>query len=146
MKAKSIFIVILLTFIGFSSCDKQNPVDEIIPYADVDISINPASIKYGNLNIDGNYAYVFGGYRGIIIYHLAFDQYFAFERTSPYDYPNDFECRVNVDESRLYAVDPCSGSKYILWDGSGIPFEGPATLPLKRYNTHFDGSILHIWN
>ena len=29
-------------------------------------------------------------------------------------------------------------------DGSVI--EGPATQPLKRYNTQFDGQILRIWN
>jgi len=144
MKTRSILILILLTFIGFSSCDKQNPVDQIIPYADVNFSINPHDIKFDNLNINGNYAYVFGGYRGIIIYNVGFNEYKAFERTSPYDYPNAFECRVSVDESSFYAVDKCSGSKYSLLDG--MPYEGPATLPLKQYNAVFDGSMLHVFN
>lgn len=144
MKARSILIVVFLVFIGFSSCDKENPVDQIIPYADVNFSINPASLQFDNLNVVGNYAYVTGGYRGIIIYHATLNVYCAFERTSPYNYPNKFECRVSVDESGMIAVDKCSGSKYILLDGS--PYEGPATLPLKQYHAQFDGIELHVWN
>ncbi len=137
-------IFLLVALFSIFACTKDNPVDEIIPYANVNFTINPASIQYDNLNIVGNFAYVTGGYRGIILYHASLNEYKAFERTSPYDFPNDFECRVKVDESGLIAVDECSGSKYILLDGS--PFEGPATLPLKQYNAVFDGVNLHVFN
>lgn len=144
MKANSIITILVLIVLVFSSCDKQNPVDQIIPFTNVDFSINPSSIQFDNLNINGNYAYVTGGYRGIIIYNIGFGEYRAFERTSPYNYPNDFKCRVSVDESSFFAVDSCSGSKYSLLDG--MPYEGPATLPLKQYKTQFDGYELHVWN
>ncbi|MCP4553169.1 MAG: hypothetical protein GY834_14275 [Bacteroidetes bacterium] len=136
-------LVITLVIPGIY-CGKTNPVDKIIPYVLVNFTINPNSIKYNNLNIVGNWTYVSGGYSGIIIFHSDINEYKAFERTSPYDFPNDFNCRVNVDESGLIAVDNCSGSKYILLDGT--PFEGPATLPLKQYNTYFDGVYLHVYN
>ncbi len=126
------------------NCGKDNPVDELIPYVLVNFSMNPNSIEYNNLNIVGNWAYVTGGYRGIIIYHANTNEYKAFERTSPVNFPNDFSCRVSVDDSGLIAVDPCSGSKFILLDGS--PFEGPATLPLKQYQTYFDGLYLRVFN
>lgn len=136
-------MVIILVIPGIN-CGKTNPVDKIIPYVLVNFRINPNSIEFNNLNIVGNWAYVTGGYRGIIIFHSNINEYKAFERTSPHDYPNDFNCRVNVDESGIIAVDNCSGSKYILLDGT--PFEGPATLPLKQYNTYFDGALLHVYN
>lgn len=134
--------VILLTFnLG---CGKDNPVDELIPYVLVNFNINVTGVQYNNVNIPGNWTYVTGGYRGIIIYHVIGDQYLAYERTSPVNFPNDYDCRVNVDESGVIAVDNCSGSKFILLDGS--PFEGPATLPLKQYRTRVEGLYLHVFN
>ncbi|MBE9481294.1 MAG: hypothetical protein IMY69_06325 [Bacteroidetes bacterium] len=140
-----IFSLIGLFSLGIliqASCKKDK--DEDIPYVYVNFTINPSSIEYNNLEIIGNYAYVTGGFRGIIIYHATQDDYKAYERTSPYNYPNDFECRVSVDNSGLIAVDSCSGSKYLLLDGS--PFEGPATKSLKQYRTSFDGTLLHVYN
>ena len=125
-----------------AGCKKDK--DEDIPYVYVNFTINPSSIEYNNLEIIGNYDYVTGGFRGIIIYHATQDDYKAYERTSPYNYPNDFECRVSVDDSGLIAVDSCSGSNYLLLDGS--PFEGPATKSLKQYRTSFDGTLLHVFN
>ncbi len=140
-----IFSLIGLFSLGIliqAGCKKDK--DEDIPYVYVNFTINPSSIEYNNLEIIGNYAYVTGGFRGIIIYHATQDDYKAYERTSPYNYPNDFECRVSVDDSGLIAVDSCSESKYLLLDGS--PFEGPATKSLKQYRTSFDGTLLHVYN
>ncbi len=138
-------ILLITIFLTFNlKCGKENPVDELIPYVMVNFTINPYSIEFNNLNIIGNYAYVTGGYRGIIIYHATPNEYKAFERTSPVNFPNDFDCRVSVDESGLIAVDKCSNSKYILLDGT--PFEGPAVLPLKQYHAQFDGTYLHVYN
>lgn len=143
MKTKILFFLFVLAgLIPQFSCNEK--VDELIPYVYVNFSINPNSIEYNNLNIIGNYAYVTGGYRGIIIYHATQDEYMAFDRTSTYNFPNEEECRVNVDLSGLLAVDSCSNSKYILLDGS--PFDGPATLSLKRYRTHFDGLNVRVYN
>ena len=134
-----------MTFILSSfNCSKTNTVDSMIPYRYVDFTINPAGIQYNNLNIVGNYTYVTGGYRGIILYHATPGDFRAFERTSTYDYPNDYECRVVVDDSGMIAVDSCSDSKFILLDGS--PFSGPATLHLKQYHTYYDGYTLHVFN
>lgn len=141
-----IFHICTILFISltFHSCVKENPVNALIPYVRVNFSINPNSIEYNNLNIVGNHAYVTGGYRGIIIYHATLNNYIAFERTSPYNYPNDDNCRVSVDESGLIAVDPCSNTKYILLDGS--VYEGEGSLPLKQYRTTFDGTNLSVYN
>jgi hypothetical protein len=145
-----IFFVSVIAILPIS-CGKENPVNELIPHVNVNLLINPASPQYtagpngnGDLSFDGNWAYVSGGYRGIIIYNAGFDEYKAYERTAPYNYPNGTECRVTVDETAFFAIDPCSTSKYNLLDGS--PYEGPATLSLKQYQTQFDGVYLHVFN
>jgi hypothetical protein len=138
-----IFIILAFLFLNIS-CGKDNPVDKLIPYVVVNFSFDVNGVNYNNVNIPGNWTYVTGGYRGIIIYHVIGDEYKAFERTSPVNYPNDFNCRVSVDESGIIAVDACSGSKFILLDGS--PYEGPATLPLKQYRTRLEGQYLHVFN
>mgnify|MGYP005839899051 CR=1 FL=1 len=138
-----VFLSALMLTFG-QGCGKDNPVDKLIPYVFVNFTINVTGVNYNNLNIPGNWTYVTGGYRGIILYHLIGDEYKAFERTSPVDFPNDFNCRVSVDESGLIAVDQCSGSKFILLDGS--PYEGPANLPLKQYRTRLEGQYLYVFN
>ena len=148
------FLFFSLAFIIISlplSCAKENPVDKLIPYVRVDLQINPASPQFvpgpngnGDLSIPGNWAYVSGGYRGIIIYNVGFGDYRAYERTVPYNYPNDSECRVAVDNTDFFANDPCSTSKYSLLDGTA--YEGPAVLSLKQYRTQFDGVYLHVFN
>ncbi|MBU1012667.1 MAG: hypothetical protein KKG99_06665 [Bacteroidetes bacterium] len=142
-----IYVLFFLTifFLAFNTgCGKENPVDKLIPYVLVNFSINPTDINYNNLNIPGNWTYVSGGYRGIILFNAGFGDYKAYERTSPVNFPNDFNCRVKVDESGVIAVDHCSGSKFILLDGS--PYEGPATLPLKQYRAHLEGGRLYVSN
>jgi len=139
-----LFFLTILFLTCNLGCGKENPVDKLIPYVRVDFSINPNDINYNNLNIPGNWTYVSGGYRGIILFNAGFGDYKAYERTSPVNFPNDFDCRVKVDESGVIAVDHCSGSKFNLLDG--YPFEGPATLPLKQYRTYFDGQYLHVSN
>ena len=140
----SSILLLILMVLPSLNCSKPNPVDELIPYVYVNFTIDPTSIQYNNLNIVGNYTYVTGGYRGIILYHASPGEFKAYDRTSTYNYPNPYECRIMVDETGLIAVDTCSNSKYILLDGS--PYEGPATLSLKQYRAQYDGYQLHVYN
>lgn len=149
-KNKLYLLLIVLSALCFS-CAKENPVDKLIPYVRVDLRINPASPQFvpgpngnGDLSIAGNWAYIDGGYRGILVYNVGFGEYKAYERTVPYKFPNDSDCRVEVDDTNFFADDPCSSSKYSLLDGT--VYDGPAKLPLKQYSTQFDGIYLHIFN
>ena len=143
---KKYWIILLLLIAVFPSfhCSKTNPIDELIPYRIVNFTIDPHGVQYNNLNIVGNYTYVTGGYRGIIIYHASPGEFKAYDRTSTYNFPNPADCRVTVDDTGLLATDTCSNSTYILLDGS--PFEGPATLSLKQYRASFDCYLLHVYN
>lgn len=136
------YSIILLLLISFSFSCKKDEQDEI-PYVYVNFSIDPSSIEYGDLNIPGNYAYVTGGYHGIIIYHRTQNDYVAYERACTHD-PLEDCARVEVDESNTLAECPCCGSRFLLLDGS--PFDGPAILSLKEYRTNFDGKYLYVSN
>lgn len=137
--------IIALTLI-IPSCGKENTDTTEIPYVYVNFSIDPTSIEYGNLNIPGNYAYINGGYRGIIVYHFTQDEYLAFERTCTYD-PTVTCSKLVVEESGLIARDTCCGSGFLLLDGT--PVEGSkATKSLRIYRTTYDTYYrrLHIYN
>lgn len=137
---------LLLTFItafiaiSFTSCDKDNYG---IPLVNVDVIVytnNPQNI---DLSVTGGWIYYPAGSRGLIIYRYSSDEFKAYERHSPYQ--PDVECDpVYVDNSDIIVKDPCSDSEWVLVDGSVI--KGPASLPLKQYQTYFDGSALHIYN
>lgn len=134
-------LIIISLFLIFSSC-KEEEGDEI-PYVYVNFTIDPKSVQYGDLDIPGNYAYVTGGYKGIIIYHKMQNEYIAYERACTFD-PLEDCAKVQVTEDNLIMECPCCGSKFLLPDGS--PFDGPAVRSLKQYQAHFDGTYLYVSN
>lgn len=148
----TVFFLLLISIIVFStSCGKNEapPID--VGY--VNFYIYPNSTEYLPLNNVGGYAYVTANApsRGIIIYRLSIDEFKAFERTPTYK-PDSccisepvIQCtKLIVDESMILAVDTCSGSKYLLLDGSIV--QGPAPYPMVQYQTRFDGEILNVYN
>jgi len=149
-KFLNIFIIGLIALgllSGRCQKDKQDP----LPYAIVNIRIEPNSTIYINLNTVGGYEYLTAEYpsRGIIVYRISTTDFVAFERTCPFDpdacCDDENGCsRLYVDESGLIIKDDCCGSTYLILDGSNV--EGPSVRPLKQYNTSFDGKTLHIYN
>lgn len=136
----SILAVILI----ITSCNKDDRSDEynVIPNVGVDIHLNLNEPSNYNLTFEGGWIYVPGGSRGIIVYRTL-DQYMAYERHTPYQ--SDRPCAVvEVDSNNVYAVDGCSGTQYLLLDGSVA--SGPATLPLLRYKTSVFSDVLNITN
>lgn len=116
---------------------------EGIPEVDVSISIDVTSSTYSDLSYVGGYAYLTGGYKGILVYRHSLEEFVAFERTCPYD-PSVTTARIEVEESGLILVDSTCGSRFLIIDGS--VYEGPCTRSLKQYSTAFDGIYLRIWN
>lgn len=133
--------ILVLLFTVNSSCNKDD--SDQIPYVYVNFSIDPGSIEYGDLDIPGNYAYVTGGYRGIVIYHYIQNQYIAYERACSHD-PLDPNAQVEVGEGMMIMECPVCGSKFLLI--SGDRFDGPAVRPLRIYQTHYDGNYLYVSN
>lgn len=137
----SIFFVFIIASLLFS-CKKDTKAGQI-PNVYVNFYIYLNDPSFAVLNSVGSAVLVTGGVKGIIIYRSTFDTFTALERCSSYK-PSDF-CAVNIDSTGVNAIDPCSLSKFSLIDGSVV--KGPANLPLKTYQTFFDGdNTIHIFN
>jgi len=114
-----------------------------VPLTIVDISINVNNPAYADIAVPGGWLYLTGGSLGIIVYRNTTDRFTAMDRHCPYQ-PAEL-CRVQVDDSEIIARDTlCCGSGFLVTDGSVV--QGPAALPLQRYNTSFNGTILRIYN
>jgi|WetSurSiteA1Bulk_404760.scaffolds.fasta_scaffold42815_3 hypothetical protein len=138
----------------FISCNKES--NDRLPLPPVDITINPNSTIYQELNISGGWLYldetdgVESPSRGIIVYRLTEDQFLAFERTPPFK--PDSCCnaqktictRLLVDDYFPFVVDTCTVSKYLILDGS--PVSGPSSISLGMYVTEYYGDLLYIHN
>lgn len=137
MKKVVTIIVIFLVF----GCKKST--DQIAP-ASVDFYIYLTEPQFQTLNTIGNYVYVTGGVRGIIVYHKTLHEFSAYERSCPYD-PNTSAAIVEVDSSGLGLVDYNCGSRYNILDGSIV--NGPTSYPLRQYYCEYDGvSAVHVHN
>ncbi len=140
---KSLFrIVIALVFIAYAiSCKKSN--NSSVPLTTVDIYLYSNSPSFVNLNPVGGYVYITGGARGILLYRKSATEIMAYDRNCTYQ--SSQPCAtVSVDATRIIAVDTCCHSKFSIYDGSVT--QGPASAPLKTYQTTFDGTTLHIFN
>jgi len=133
------FSALLLSLV-FHGCKKDT---KGVPYVYVNINIYVSDPQFVNLNAIGGWTYVTGGYRGILIYRKSQTEFMAYDRACPYD-PQDAAEQVKVDNTNIQAVDDHCGSKFLITDGSVT--NGPSGLPLKAYSTHYDGTVLRIYN
>lgn len=137
---KNWLYIIIISF-SFSSCIKNE--NSNIPLVRVDSVIYANNPSFNNISVPGTWMYINGGSRGIIIYRVSNEEFKAYDRHCTYDSDNNC-AQVSVDASNITAVDDCCGSTFILTDGAVT--KGPASLPLKQYQTSFDGSVLRIFN
>jgi hypothetical protein len=124
---------------GAESC--KEPVG-VIPYVEVNVDLNTLLPAYNSLQFPGNWVYVSGGSRGLIVYRYTLDEFVVFDRHSPYDVGAACQCKVLSDGYTI--EDPCSDSQWYIFDGSIIA--GPTTAPLERYNTNWISPVLSITN
>ena len=134
-------ILLLFAFSILSSSDKNEKQQGLIPNVYVSFELYPNSINPIPVS---TWIYVNDeGYKGIIVYRYDQNTFLAYERCCPYD-PEKNCAIVEADESSITAVDSCCMSRFLLTDGS--PYSGPATLPLKQYQTYYDGMVLRVYN
>jgi len=149
-------VLLTLTFVAlifFTACKKNgDDPNTNIPYAHINVVINPNSTLYQELNIVGGwmyYPYVNPPSRGLIIYRLTQEDFLAYERTPPVNSnaccdPETGLCTyLIVDDYFPFVYDTCSDYSYQIIDGSPI---SPASVPLKQYYTSYDGLNLYINN
>jgi hypothetical protein len=136
---KKKFLIVCIVILA--GCKKST---DQIPPATVDFYIYLSQPDFQMLNTVGNFVYVTGGVKGIIVYHKSIDEFAAYERSCPYD-PNVDAAKVEVDSSGLGLIDYNCGSRYNILDGSIV--NGPTAYPLRQYYCEYDGvSTLHIHN
>ena len=124
-------------------CKKDND-NTGIPFVDVNYTIRITDPEFIKLTTVGNWEYLTGGSKGIVVYRISTEEFAAFDRHCTFD-PSEVCSQLDADVTGLRMNDfDCCGSEFSLVNGSIL--RGPATLPLKRYNTSFDGLTLIITN
>ncbi|MCB0430390.1 MAG: Rieske (2Fe-2S) protein [Flavobacteriales bacterium] len=141
LKSRHLSFLMLFACAALIAACKKN--DERVPDVAVDIYVSPTEPGFTDLNAPGGWVYIVGGSRGIVVYRQSLDAFLAFDRHCPYQ-PSSSCGKVEVDSTNIQVTDPCCGSTFLLFDGSVV--KGPATLPLKQYETSFDGTWVHIFN
>lgn len=133
-------VVLLLMSMG---CGKEHSG---LPNLTLRIPVPLESARYNMLETGGLGAYAIipeEGLGGIIIVNAnGWSDFRAFDLLSTVD--PDKGCIVQVDDSGLNLVDPCSGAKFFLVNGQ--PSGKPAKVALKEYYVSRQGRVLYITN
>ena len=153
-KIRLFFIIILVVQI-VTSCSKKN---DVIPDVTVDFTINLTDPQFTVLNAFGfsvtvnaatnNWGHYAAGFDGNgIIVTSGVEEFFAYDRTCPYDYAvNKLSIRVNIDSADFTKGKcPECGTTYQL-TSYGTPVSGVGKYQLKNYKTSFDGRNVRVWN
>ena len=85
------------------------------------------------------------GVKGIILFQNDFDSYLAYDRACSYAPQESCEL-IEFDDilAPVMLIDSCCGSKFFLCDGTAT--NGPASLPLKKYQTWTDENYVYVTN
>lgn len=138
---KIIFIFLfsgILTIIP--ACDNEDR----IPYAYVDFTVYLDMPQFFEVKTPGNFLYLTGGVRGIILYCEYTDSYKAYERNCPYE-PSNPKAILDVDSTGLFLVCMHCDSKFLLLDGSIQ--NGPAKYSVLQYATYLESlNTLRVFN
>lgn len=137
---KKWYYILFVTILVACSKDENN---SNIPLVSVNYYLQINNPAYNPVTVPGGWMYINGGSRGIILYRVSNDEFRAYDRHCTYQ-PTSTCALVSVETNNITALDDCCGSKFLLTNGSVT--KSPASLPLKQYQTSFDGSVLHVYN
>jgi len=151
----ALFFLSVIQAFAITSCTRDE--NDVIPDVYVDFTIDLMDPEFISLlaidvsdTIDAttnNWGSRSAGYddNGIIIYSGP-EEYYAFDRTCPYDFAvNGLSIKVRTEQSSV-AVCPECGTKYAL-SVYGTPVSGPGKYPLKNYKTSFEEQrYVRVWN
>ncbi len=136
LKSGKYLLIFTLFVLMNASCDSN---ESQIPDVYVNLPIN-LSI-YNELTVPGNSLYFQGfGFGGIIVYCETEGSYYAFDAACT----NEISSSCKVEPDGLLGTCSCCQSQYILI--GGYPSDGPASAPLKQYNTSLYGNTLRVYN
>ncbi len=125
------------------SCLGCSKSGNVIPNVAVNFEAALTDPRLAALNVPGGAVLISGyGVAGLILYREPDDSYACYDRCSTY-LPQNL-CAVTLDSGNLTVTDPCSGSKWSLYDGS--PVKGPASKSLKAYNVSVSNYEIYVTN
>lgn len=136
-------IIILCLCISLSNCFNETENNDVLPFVNVNESINLNLPQYVDLQIPGAWAYANGGINGIIIYNINGSQYKAYERSCPHIAPSD--CSQMIVNNDIKMVCPCDDSEFNLLNGTAVT-ENISNSAREYLVTNIDGSVLRITN
>lgn len=153
-KIRHFFILPVLVFILIACTRKEN---DVIPDTTVNFTIDlndpefvALTTLFGSVYISSatnNWGIGAAGYdnNGIIVIN-GDGEFYAFDRTCPYDYAvNNQSVKVNIVDV-IYAECPECKTKYAL-TSFGTPVPGSTgRYPLKNYKTTVNGNYVTVWN
>lgn len=153
-KIRYFFILTAITLFAVS-CNKDK--NDVIPDVYIDFTINLNDPEFVNLTTLFGSAYVSSttnnwgqkasgyDYNGIIVF-AGSDEFYAYDRTCPYDYiVNNLSIKINIVDM-IYAECPQCKTRYALTN-FGTPVSGSVgRYPLKNYRTSFSGNYVTVWN
>lgn len=148
MKFGIIYLTLLsaIVLFVFSGCNRDDDSLQQVPNVPVEINVSIDLPLFSALQNPGGWITIQGGSQGIVVYRIGPDQFAAFDRHCTFQVEN--VCRIDVDEeTNVTAVDSeCCESVFSIVDG--VPLEGPARRPLRRYQTMYNinNNSLRIYN
>ena len=132
--------ILALFCLLFFSCQKE---EDYIQNVVVDINLNLTLPEFSDLQTVGNYVFITGGVKGIIVYHQGFDIYKTYDRNCSYQ--PSLSCAKIDSVNSTIAICNCCDSKFLLGQ-NGQTIDGPALLSLKQYPNNLSGDFLYIYN
>ena len=133
------FIAILI----LSNCTTESQNNDILPYVQVNQSVDLSLPEFVNLNVPGGWAYGPGGIKGVIIYNINGNQFKAFERAAPHLQPS--ACSQMIVENSIIMKCPCDDSEFQIINGA--PRTSGITNFAREYLvTNLNGTVLRITN
>ena len=132
--------ILALFCLLFFSCQKE---EDYIQNVVVDINLNLTLPEFSDLQTVGNSVFITGGVKGIIVYRQGFDSYKTYDRNCSFE-PSLSCARIDSVNSSI-AICKCCNSMFLL-EQNGDNIDGPALLPLKKYDNSLLGDVLYIYN
>lgn len=140
VKKLGIITLLILSCLG---CGKSG---DYVPNISVNLQLDLTDPRLNALHTPGGAVIIPGyGVSGIILYRRLNPTngvYAAYDACSAYLPQN--KCTVKLDNPSFTVTDPCSGSKWLLEDGT--PNKAPAIKSLKEYSVNYTSFEIFVQN
>lgn len=140
---KSLIFFALCLFLSSCSSDDEHRKNPYLIDLNFAVDLNLDLPQYNDLKFDGSHISLPNyGIKGIVIYKMSDDQYFAYELTDP-NHPTSGCSRLELDGNEAFCN--CDdGNRYSIIFGQ--PLSGDLEYGLKPYQVIRRGNVLEISN